>query len=320
MELPVLLRQAVDRALEGAGLAELTRAAMILSERYRGETRDGTLHLSGDLAAKAYLATRLPATYAAVRDAMAKLADLRPDFQPKSLLDAGSGPGTVLWAAADCWPRLEDAVLLESSGYIRKWGETLATSSPVRRVKWQSADILKGLAIDEPRDLVCLTYVLSELPTDGRDQLVDDLWSLTGDVLLIVEPGTPNGWERVLAIRSRLIEHGAHIIAPCPHRGPCPITAPDWCHFSRRVARSRLHRLAKEADVPWEDEKFIYLAASRHKGEAVDARIVGPPRTGKGRIDLKLCCADGVLRERTVSKRDGPLFRTVRRRDWGDAI
>src|SRR4029450_10327089 len=103
---------------------------------------------------------------------------------------------------------------------------------------------------------------------------------------------TPKGWERILAARGRLIELGAHIIAPCPHRLPCPIMAPDWCHFSRRVARSHLHRLAKEADVPWEDEKFIYLAVARQPGLAVTARIVAPPRSSKGRIDLKLCCTD----------------------------
>ncbi|WP_119275333.1 small ribosomal subunit Rsm22 family protein [Taklimakanibacter deserti] len=320
MELPIPLRQAVDQALEGVALAELTQAATILSERYRGETRDGALHLSGDLAAKAYLATRLPATYAAVRDAMAKLADLRPDFQPKSLLDAGSGPGTVLWAAADCWPDLADAILLESSGAIRKWGETLAASASVKQVKWQSADILRELPIEGSRDLVCLAYVLSELPADRRDKLVDDLWSLTADTLLIVEPGTPKGWERILAARKRLIGHGAHIIAPCPHRQACPVEPPDWCHFARRVARSRLHRLAKGGDVPWEDEKFIYLAASRHEGQAAKARILAPPRTGKGHLDLKLCCADGTLSERTVSKRDGALFKQARRCDWGDTI
>jgi ribosomal protein RSM22 (predicted rRNA methylase) len=320
MELPVLLRQAVDRALEGAALGDLTRAAAALSKRYRVERLDGALHLSDDLSARAYLATRLPATYAAIRDAMAKLAQLLPDYQPSSLLDIGAGPGTALWAASDCWPSLSDALLIETSGAIRRWGEALSRAVPVAQVEWQAADISKSLATGKPRDLVCLAYVLSELPANQRPKLIDDLWSFTGDVLLIVEPGTPKGWERILAARSRLIEHGALIIAPCPHRKACPITAPDWCHFSRRVARSRLHRLAKEADVPWEDEKFIYLAASRHKGEAVDARIVGPPRTGKGRIDLKLCCADGVLRERTVSKRDGPLFKTARRRDWGDAI
>ncbi|MGE3872687.1 MAG: small ribosomal subunit Rsm22 family protein [Parvibaculaceae bacterium] len=320
MELPILLRQAVDQALEGVPMAELTRAATLLSERYRGEMRDGALHISGDLAAKAYLATRLPATYAAVRDAMAKLAELRPDFQPKSLLDAGSGPGTVLWAAADCWLGLEDATLLETANAIRHWGEVLAASASVEHVRWQSTDILRDLAIDEPRDLVCLTYVLSELPDGRRAPLVDDLWSVTADMLLIVEPGTPKGWARILAARDLLIEAGAHIIAPCPHRDACPIAAPDWCHFARRVARSRLHRLAKGADVPWEDEKYTYLAASRHRGQTVDARILAPPRAGKGRIDLKLCCADGTLRGRTISKRDGPLFKTMRRRDWGEAI
>lgn len=320
MELPFLLRQAVDEALEGVALADLKHAASVLSERYRGERLDGTLHLTDDLAAKAYLSTRLPATYAAIRDAMAKLAELRPAFQPLTLLDVGAGPGTALWAAADCWPGLENALLLEASGAIRKWGEKLAEAVPVAYVKWQSDDIAKGVTGKSLSDLVCLAYVLSELAAAARQKVIEDLWSLTGDVLLVIEPGTPKGWERILAVRSRLIELGAHIIAPCPHRLSCPISAPDWCHFSRRVARSRLHRLAKEADVPWEDEKFIYLAASRNPGLAVAARIVAPPHAGKGRIDLKLCGADGSLSQRTISKRDGALFKTARRRDWGEIL
>jgi ribosomal protein RSM22 (predicted rRNA methylase) len=320
MELPARLRNAVDEALEGVTLTELTQAAARLSERYRGETLDGALHIPGDLAAKAYLATRLPATYAAVRDALAKLVELRPDFAPESLLDAGSGPGTVLWAASECWPSLQNAVLLEHSAAMRQWGEILSSSAPVKRVEWRSADILAGLALDAPCDLVCLAYVLSETPEDRRSRLIDDLWRLTADILLIVEPGTPRGWERILAARDTLIRMGAHIIAPCPHRETCPIVAPDWCHFSRRVARSRLHRLAKGADMSWEDEKFIYLAASRHRGAAARARIVAPPRSGKGRVDLKLCCADGLLRERRITRRDGSLFKSARRRDWGEIL
>lgn len=320
MELPLRLRQAVDDALTGVPLAELTRAASLLSARYRGEKLDGALHLSDDLAARAYLATRLPATYAAIRDAMAKLAQLRPDFQPASLLDAGAGPGTALWAASDCWPGLTDALLLEVSGAIRRWGETLAGENPVAVVRWQTADLTRGLPASEPRDLVCLAYVLSELADDRRVRLIDDLWAMTRDMLLIVEPGTPKGWERILAARSILIGQGAHIIAPCPHDLPCPLAAPDWCHFSRRVARSRVHRLAKAADVPWEDEKYIYVAASRHRGEPVEARILAPPRAGKGHIGLKLCCTDGTVRENTVSKRDGAIFKTARRRDWGEIL
>lgn len=320
MELPRLLRQAIDHALEGVALAELTRAAAALSQRYRGETRDGRLHLSDDLAARAYLATRLPATYAAVRAAMRELANRRPDFSPRSLLDVGAGPGTVLWAAADCWPSIASARLVEASGAIRKWGETLAKASPVAEIIWQSADIAKDVFESMRPDLVSVAYVLSELAPETRTRLVDDLWALTGDVLLLVEPGTPKGWERIIAARSRLLGQGAHILAPCPHHLPCPIASPDWCHFSRRVARSRVHRLSKQAEVPWEDEKFIYLAASRNAGLAAEARILAPPRTSKGRVDFKLCSRDGAAEERTISKRDGALFKTARRRDWGEIL
>ena len=78
MELPPALRQAVDKALEGVALADLKRAADRLSHRYRGEVRDGRLHLSDRLAAQAYLATRLPATYAAIRASLAAVAEIRP--------------------------------------------------------------------------------------------------------------------------------------------------------------------------------------------------------------------------------------------------
>ncbi len=318
MELPHDLREAIDRVLEGITLADLTRASADLSARYRGEMLDGRLHVSDELSARAYLATRLPATYAAIRTAMTEIAERRPEFAPKSLLDVGAGPGTVLWAAEDCWPGLETAVLLEASSAIRKWGEMLAQVSPVAKITWGSADISKGVTATNGSDLVCLAYVLSELAAGTRGKVIDDLWSLTKDVLLVIEPGTPRGWQRILSVRGRLIDKGAHILAPCPHAAPCPVVAPDWCHFSRRVARSRLHRLSKQADVPWEDEKFIYLAASRKPGRAAGARILAPPRQGKGRIDFKLCCADGTLQQRTVSKRDGALFRAARRRDWGE--
>jgi ribosomal protein RSM22 (predicted rRNA methylase) len=107
--------------------------------------------------------------------------------------------------------------------------------------------------------------VLNELAPAARESVLQRLWDATADTLVIVEPGTPAGWERILAARRQLIEAGAHVLAPCPHAFACPLQAPDWCHFAERVARSRLHRLAKGADVPWEDEKFSYVAVSRSR-------------------------------------------------------
>ncbi|RWP03255.1 small ribosomal subunit Rsm22 family protein, partial [Mesorhizobium sp.] len=109
-------------------------------------------------------------------------------------------------------------------------------------------------------------------------------------------------------------------LAPCPHQAPCPLAPPDWCHFSRRVARSRLHRLAKDADVPWEDEKFIYVAASRDGLTSHQARVLAPPKSGSGKVLLKLCRDDGTAAERLFTKRDGADFKLARRLDWGDRL
>lgn len=320
MELPPLLRQAVERELEGVPLAELQRATGILSRRYRAETRDGHLHLADDLAVKAYLASRLPATYAAIRASMAALSDVLPGFTPKSLLDVGAGPGSVLWAAADCWPELQRAVLVEASSAVRKTGARLMDGSPMPETEWIAADVATSFTELRPADLVTIAYVLDELAPAAIAPLIDRLWALADGVLLMVEPGTPAGWSRIIEVRQQLLAQGANLAAPCPHEAPCPLVAPDWCHFSRRVARSRLHRLAKSGDVPWEDEKFIYLAVSRTPTGSREARVLAPPRTASGRVTLKLCSPDGTVSDRQLSKRDGAVYKQARRLGWGDRL
>lgn len=319
MELPAQLRQAVDAALAGAPLANLISDAKALSQRYRDEVRDGRLHISDDRLALAYIATRLPATYAAVHTALSALAQQQPDFTPRSLLDIGAGPGTVMWAAADLWPDLAAATLIETSPAIRSLGERLAAGSSIARITWRAADLRSDLP-EAQHDLVTLAYVLDELGPRDRDALVDRLWSLTRQTLLIVEPGTTAGWQRILVARAQLIADGAHILAPCPHARACPIVQPDWCHFSARVARSRIHRLAKEADVPWEDEKFIYLAAARTPAAQHPSRVLAPPETASGRVRLKLCQPDGTATYRLVTRREGDVFKQARRVDWGDVF
>ena len=86
------------------------------------------------------------------------------------------------------------------------------------------------------------------------------------------------------------------------------------------MARSRVHRLAKEAEVPWEDEKFIYLAAAREPAVARAARVLAPPESASGRVRLKLCQPDGMLAHRLVTRREGEVFKRARRVDWGDVF
>lgn len=320
MELPAALRVAVDAALDGVPLAELKRAAATLSQRYRAETRDGRLHLSDAQFARAYLATRLPATYAAVRASLESVAERLPDFAPKTLLDAGAGPGTAFWAAGDCWPDLAEATLLEASPAIRAVGAELARAATATAA-YKPFDLTRDTLPETRSDLVTLAYVLDELAPDRRPVLLARLWQATEGVMVVIEPGTPAGFKRILEARATLLTLGGHLVAPCPHEKPCPLIAPDWCHFSRRVARSRLHRLAKDADVPWEDEKYTYVAVSRAPVEArQEARVLAPPRGGSGQVELKLCLPEGAAQMRHLTRRDGEVFKGARRADWGDVL
>jgi ribosomal protein RSM22 (predicted rRNA methylase) len=320
MELPAVLRQAVDAALAGVPLTDLSAAAQTLSNRYRSEVRDGTLHLSDDLAARAYLATRLPATFAAISAVFSAIAEMRPDFAPGSMLDIGAGPGTAMWAAAQAWP-IADALLIERSSAIRALGEAFAASAPLKRLKWQDVDLAGGLPDGGRRDLVVIAYVLNELASEDAGRLIESSWTLTSDMLVIVEPGTPAGWRRILQARARLLAIGGHLVAPCPHAMSCPLSDPDWCHFSRRVTRSRMHRLAKTAEVPWEDEKFSYLAVSRRPVAApIAGRVIAPPKMASGRVTLKICRSDGAATERLFTRREGQAYKAARRLDWGDAM
>lgn len=319
VELPPALRAAVEGLLDGVSTDRLARAASVLSERYRAELRDGRLHVSDDEAAAAYLAARLPATFAASRRALAAAEAALPHFAPLSQLDFGSGPGTALFAASDTWTTLRSAHLVEASAAMRAACAKLAEAAGAPAHDWSATDLGGTLPAFAPHDLVTIAYVLDELDEAARQRLIAAAWRATSGALVIVEPGTPAGWRRILAARDGLITEGARIAAPCPHAAPCPVAAPDWCHFAVRLPRSRLHRRTKQADSPFEDEKFAYLVASRTEAEPIAARVLTPPRAASGRIGLKLCRSSGDLEEVLVTRREGEAFRIARRLEWGDA-
>ena len=321
MQLPPALKAALDERLDRSDIANLRRSGERLSLRYRAETRDGQAHLSSDAAMDAYLAARLPATFAAASASLVAVAERLPEFAPKMLLDVGAGPGTIAWAAAAVFPSLEKATLVEASRPAAAIGAALASEGLALAIDWRVGSASSQLGACPKADLVTLSYVLDELSAAERDALVDTLWAKTEATLLIVEPGTPAGWRRLINVRTRLLAVGAHLVAPCPHAEDCPLIEPDWCHFSERVERSRLHRLVKNGTVPYEDEKYAYLALSRApaSSSAPAARVLAPVKAGSGKVRLKLCRSEGNAEDRLVTKREGEAFRVARRLEWGDA-
>ncbi|MGA7482109.1 MAG: small ribosomal subunit Rsm22 family protein, partial [Bradyrhizobium sp.] len=152
-----------------------------------------------------------------------------------------------------------------------------------------------------------------------RRTFAERLWAKTRDTLLVVEPGTPAGYARVIELRAQLIADGAHVAAPCPHDGPCPLSAPDWCHFAQRLPRLRAHIQLKGAELPFEDEKFSYVVLTREPLPKRSPRVLAPPVVGKVEVSAKLCTANGVEVTK-VARRDKAAYAKARRWRWGDGL
>lgn len=318
-ELPQGLRAAIERELSGASRRDLAERTAATSLAYRAG-RGSSAVIKGRDDALAYALARLPATYAACAEVFEETLARAPGFAPRTLLDAGCGPGGGSWAAVEAWPSLEGIVWFDASPPFLDMARRLAAEGPevIRLADAQCGDLTAGPFARA--DLVMASYALAEIAAPAQAALVARLWDACDGVLALVEPGTPAGYARILAARETLIAAGAQVVAPCPHAGPCPLVEPDWCHFSVRLARSRDHRMAKGADAPFEDEKFAYLVAARPQihAAAAAARILARPQAGKPGITFKVCEPEGV-RARFVAKRDKPAHAVARRLDWGEA-
>jgi ribosomal protein RSM22 (predicted rRNA methylase) len=317
-DLPLELKAALEAKLHGLSRNDAARRAAAISQTYRDGGGSGTIRSEAD--ALAYALARMPATYAAIAASLDALHEVRPDFAPRSLLDIGAGPGTAAWAAAQAFASLETFTLLDANAALQALALELARgSSRLSTLRYERGDAGAGLAEVEPADLVVASYVINELHDTARAGFADRMWASTRDVLLVIEPGTPAGTRRILDLRRRLIGQGAHVAAPCPHDAACPLAAPDWCHFTRRLPRSRAHKHLKAAELPYEDEKFIYLALSRAPVPRRPARVLTQPDISKVAVTAKLCSAAGVGRV-TAPRRDRTAYARLRKLNWGDAL
>ena len=315
-DLPASLRAALEARLQGMSRNKTAERAGAISRTYRDGGNSGAIR--NEIDALAYALARMPATYAADIASLNALIDIRPEFSPKSLLDIGAGPGTATWAAAEAFPSLQSFALLDANDALRALALDLARESG-RQVAYERGEARALLAKAEAADLVVASYLIGEISEAERTSLAALMWQKTRDTLLVVEPGTPAGYARIIALRGQLIAAGAHVAAPCPHSGPCPLAAPDWCHFTQRLQRSRAHKQVKGAEVPFEDEKFAYVALTRAPLTAQFSRVLAQPSLNKVEVTAKLCTPNGLEIAR-VPRRDKAAYAGARRWRWGDAV
>jgi ribosomal protein RSM22 (predicted rRNA methylase) len=317
-DLPAELRAALEAKLEGLSRNDAAARAALISKTYR--EGGGSTAIKSGSDALAYALARIPATYAAMSACLNALLEARPGFAPERLLDVGAGPGTASWAAGEAFPSLKSFALLDANHALRTLAlDLLPGSTRLGGLHYEPGEARTLLARSEPADLVIASYLIGELGEAERESLAEAMWTSTRDTLVVIEPGTPAGYARIIALRAQLIASGAHVLAPCPHDGKCPLVSPDWCHFSQRLARSRAHKQVKGADAPFEDERFSYVVLTRAPATTRASRVLAQPAIGKAEISARFCTPAGLAVAK-VPRRDKEAYAKARHWRWGDAV
>lgn len=311
------LRRALDDLAPTGGLDVVARDVERLSTTYRRGGAAASPILNDASAAVAYAAYRVPATFAAARAVLGRTRHLLPSWRPRAQLDLGGGVGAAVWAAAEVFDSIESATVVDYSGSALALGQQLALNAgELPDILWQNGSVLTGRV--QSADLLTLSYLLGELSESDSAAVVDRALGVAS-VLVVIEPGTPAGYHRMLAVRDRVHGRGWRVVAPCPHELACPLAGSDWCHFSVRLPRSPLHRRTKGGERGYEDEKYSYLVAARDLDVGPTAgRILRHPLKRKGLVQLQVCQRDGIAAPRVVSRRQGLLYRAARQAEWGD--
>ena len=318
MKIPDLLERAIEEEIQGVKITELKEIAQELSNRYMNEKRSGQTLLSKEKEALAYLGIRMPATFCAVTTALKHTLSVAQNCNVETVLDIGAGTGAAVWAINEQIDTTK-ITCLEREEAMRQVGQSLMKQSEeLSKVEWINADITKAEEI-KGADLIISSYMINELKQEERRKVIEKLLNLESKIILIIEPGTPEGFKNIKQIQEIALEKGANIIAPCTHQGMCKLPEDDWCHSTVRVERSKIQKILKSGDAPYEDEKFSYIAISKEKFETAQSRILRHPIIETGKITLKLC-KNGNIEQKIITKKEKEPFKEAKKKKCGDSI
>ncbi|XP_036984522.2 methyltransferase-like protein 17, mitochondrial [Artibeus jamaicensis] len=283
-----------------------------------------------------YMAARLDGGFAAVSRAFHEIHARIPEFQPQTLMDFGSGTGSVTWAAHSIWGQsLREYMCVDSSAAMLDLAGKLLKGGSECGEPYVPGVFFRQFLPVSPKvqfSVVVSAFSLSELPSKAdRAEVVQTLWRKTSDFLILVESGTKAGHRLLMEARdlvlngkekSPLDPRPGFVFAPCPHELACPqLTAskPLACSFSQAY-----HPIPFSWNKKPKEEKFSMVILARGSpGEAARwPRITQPVLKRPRHVHCHLCCPDGHMQHAVITaRRHGrDLYRCARVSSWGDLL
>lgn len=316
MEIDIELKEALERQLLDIENKKVLANAQSIIKRYRENNSTGMKLIQTNEEAITYSLYRMPSTYCAIYSALKHSLEMQ-DCTINNCIDIGAGTGSASWAINNILC-IDDITCLENDEIMLNIGKKIMKNTTLENVKWKKFDICTD-EICQNADLVVTSYMINELLEEEKEKAILKMWESTNNILLIIEPGTPNGFKNILKARDVLLKNGANILAPCCNNHKCDIDENDWCSFYVRVNRSGIQKKAKKGELGYEDEKFSYIAVSKVKTKMSKERILRHPQINTGFVKVKLCTSNGV-EEKIYSKKMGEIYKKIRKLDAGDII
>lgn len=222
---------------------------------------------------------RLYPQFAMMKRVLLEAKSLLPTFRPTRVLDFGVGCGS---ASAASWDVFDSSVdwmhLIDASTTMREVAESLlkgmveyqgetnddekTEASPAPRPAAPRITTSAHMSTDSDNvfDLCMASFTMSDLP-DSTSILTSAALLYEklrpGGLLIVLEPGTPDGFANIRMIRNMLLdccpsdaEDACQIVAPCTHNGPCPLER----KYTNRKESPRIPRKG-EADEELDESK-----------------------------------------------------------------
>ncbi len=314
MNLPLEIKNKIESLAESYSINDLKKSSASISDKYHSESGKGERLVISKRDVLTYAITRMPATFAALTSALEhSLVYMEEEIH--SVLDLGSGTGSGVLACSLLINNKYDITCLEREDEMIDFVKSDIDNRP-NFIKHDNSNGLPSIH----SDLVIASYFLNELDDASRDVVLNDIWNNANKYILIVEPGTPEAFKLIKYIRDYYLSKGGCIVGPCPHSKSCPLSKDDWCHFVTRVTRSRLHKLLKDADVPYEDEKFSYICIAKSPCKHASNRLLRHPIIKGNSIAISVCNENGTKIDKDVTKKDKETFKLVKKLNPGDSL